>query len=194
MTDRARTDVTVTEPLYARIMGDSWSQVAPSVRSLHTADPVVPAQGHFRVERGTHLLASLLAWMLRLPQSSAVADTRLVIAARGDEEHWERTFNGRRVETRQYASDDDLAEGFGILEFRFRLHPSGGSLLYVQREAALLCGPVRLRIPAPLAPRVEAREAPAGPKQVQVEVRVVLPGIGMLIAYGGVVGIEETSP
>ena len=193
MSDRGRT-VTVPVPLYARITGDSWSEIAPPVRLMHTTVPVVRAGGQFRVERGAHPLASFLAWMLRLPQSSAAADTQLVITARGDEECWERAIGGRRLETRQYASHEDLAELFGIVEFRFRLHASGGSLLYVQREAALRCWPVRVRVPAPFAPHVEAREEPAGPTQVQVAVRVVLPGIGMLISYAGVVGIEERHP
>jgi len=61
----------------------------------------------------------------------------------------------------------------------------------VQREAAVLFGPVRLRIPAAWAPQVEAREDPAGPTRINVAVRVVLPGIGQLIAYDGLVDIED---
>jgi hypothetical protein len=194
MSHRLNSDLAATVPLYARIMGASWSQVAQPLRFLHTADPVVHAQGHFRVERGRHPLASLLAWMLRLPQPGAAVDIRLTITAGGDEERWERTIGGRRLETRQYALSEDLAERFGIVEFRFRLVASGGSLQYVQRQAALRCWPIRVRIPAALAPCVEAREGPAGPRQVQVDVRVVLPGIGRLISYAGVIGIEESQP
>ena len=110
-------------------------------------------------------------------------------------EHWQRTFNGRQLKTRQYESNtSELAEQFGVVEFRFRLDPSGGNLLYVQQEAAVLVGPVRLRIPAAWAPRVEAREDPAGPACIKVAVRVVLPGIGQLIAYDGFVDIEDLRP
>jgi hypothetical protein len=48
--------------------------------------------------------------------------TVLVVATRGDGEHWLRTFDGRRLEMRQYESrESELAERFGVLEFRFRL-------------------------------------------------------------------------
>ena len=81
-----------------------------------------------------------------------------------------------------------------MLEFRFRLAASGGSLHYVQREVAFLLGPVRLRIQASWGPRVEAREDPAGPKRVKVGVRVALPGIGPLITYDGLIDVEEPRP
>ena len=56
--------------------------------------------------------------------------------------------------------------------------------------------PVHLRIviPPPWAPRVEAREDPAGTNRVNVTVRVTLPPIGRLIAYDGSVEIEDVHP
>ena len=46
-------------------------------------------------------------------------------------EQWRRTFDDRRLDTRQYvAGNGDLAERFGLLEFRFRLAASDGSLIY----------------------------------------------------------------
>jgi hypothetical protein len=174
-------------------MGDSWTQMAEPVRSVHATDSIVRAHGHLRLEHGRHLLARFLARMLRLPRPGAAAETRLIVTARADGEHWQRTFNGRRLETRQYeSSESELAERFGVLEFRFRLDVSDGSLLYVQREAAFVFGPVRLRIPASWAPRVEAREDAAGPKRVKVHVRVAIPGVGPLIAYDGIIDVEDT--
>ena len=78
-----------------------------------------------------------------------------------------------------------------MLEFRFHLDASGGSLTYVQREAAFVFGPVRVRIPATWAPRVQAQEQPAGPKRVKVDVCVALPGVGRLIAYDGFIDVED---
>jgi hypothetical protein len=158
---------------------------------MHTTTSPVHARGDLRIEYGLHPMARLLARLLRLPHPSASADTRLVVSARGDGELWERTFDGRRFATLQCRWHDDLAERFGVLQFRFRLCVSDGSLLYVQRQAAVLCWPVRLPIPALCAPRVEAREDPAGPNRIQVEVRVLLPGIGLLISYAGIVDVEE---
>ena len=182
-------------PLYVRVIGDAWTQIAEPIRRVHASHSISRASGRLRVEDGRHFLARMLARMLRLPRPTAEAETELMVTVGPECEHWQRTFNGRHLKTRQYESNtSELAEQFGVLEFRFRLDASGGNLLYVQREAAVLFGPVRLRIPAAWAPRVEAREDPAGPTRIKVAVRVVLPGIGQLIAYDGFVDIEDLRP
>ena len=183
----------MTAPLYMRVMGDSWTQIAAPVRCVHATHSIVRAHGHLRIQHGRHPVARLLARMLRLPHPCAAAEACLIVTARADREHWQRTFNGRRLDTRQYESkESELAERFGVFELRFRLDASEGSLLYVQRGAAFLFGSVRLRIPVSWSPRVEAREDPAGPRRVQVDVRVALPGVGPLITYDGVIDVEDT--
>lgn len=182
----------MTAPLYMRVMGDSWTQLAEPVRCVHATYSIVRAHGHLRIEHGRHHLARFLARMLRLPRPSAAAETRLIVTAHAAGEHWQRTFNGRRLDTRQYeSSESEIAERFGVLEFQFHLDASDGSLLYVQREAAFRLGWFRLRIPASWAPRVEAREDPAGLKRVKIDVRVALPGIGLLITYDGLIDVED---
>jgi uncharacterized protein DUF4166 len=180
--------------LYARIIGSSWSQIAEPLRRLHTTHATVYAHGRLRIEWGVHPLARLIARMLRLPESAAAVDTQLVVTPRTDGEHWTRTFDGRCLDTVQYLSDGrDLAERFGILEFRFRLEMAGASLIYVQRDA-MFVWPIRLQIPAPWAPRVEAREDPEGPDRIHVEVRVLLPRVGVLISYSGIVQVSGRRP
>jgi hypothetical protein len=107
-------DMTVSAPLYPRVMGNSWSELAEPLRSMHTTTSPVRARGHLRIEYGLHPIARLLARLLRLPHPSASADTRLVVSARSDGEHWERTFDGRRFATLQCRWHDDLAERFGV--------------------------------------------------------------------------------
>jgi Domain of unknown function (DUF4166) len=190
----AAAEMMVTVPLYVRVMGDAWSQLAEPIRRLHAAHSIVRAHGHLRIEHGNSV-ARFLARMLRLPRAAAAAETQLIVTARADGEHWQRTFDGRRLVTRQYASSEsELAERFGLFEFRFRLDACSGSLLYVQRETALLFGPVRVRVPAQWAPRVEALEDPAGPTRVKLHVRIALPGGGLLMAYAGFIEVEDTRP
>ena len=182
----------VTVPLYVRVMGDSWVQVAEPVRLAHSTRSITRARGRLRIQHGPHYLARILAQVLRLPRSDAAADTQLTVTASREGERWQRTFNGRGFTTRQYESTaTELSERYGALEFRFRLHAPGGSLLYLQREAAVTVGGVRWRLPGRLAPHVEAREDPAGLNRVKVDVRVTLPWIGLLIAYDGIIEVEE---
>jgi hypothetical protein len=180
--------------LYARLLGSSWLQVGEPIRFAHASRPTVRGRGRLRVVHGRSHVARFLARLLRLPRASDAADTRLIVTSGADGERWLRTFDGRRLDTRQYqAGDGELAERFGVLEFRFRLEASEGSLLFRQRAVALLCGPVRLRLPSAWAPSVEAREDPTGPHQIGVHVRVALPAVGRVLAYDGTIDIEDGS-
>lgn len=179
--------------LYARLLGSSWLQVAEPVRFAHATELTVRARGRLRIEHGRSQFARLLARLLRLPRASDAAETRLVVTSRGDGEQWRRTFDDRRLDTRQYqAGEGELAERIGVLEFRFRLEASNGGLLFRQVEAAFLFGSVRLRLPAMWAPRVDAREDPAGARQIRVHVCVVLPALGPVLTYDGTITIEDT--
>lgn len=178
--------------LYARIMGSSWLQLAESVRFAHATESTICARGRLRIARGRGHVARLLASLLRLPRASDAADTRLVVTSRGDVQHWHRTFDDRCLDTRQYSiGDHELGERFGVIEFRFCLEVSEGSLVYRQVEAAVVFGSIRVRVPAAWAPRVEAREDPAGARQIGVHVRVALPALGPLLAYDGIMDFEE---
>ena len=180
--------------LYPGLLGSAWMELAEPVRAAHDSGSTVRARGRLRIAHGRGHAARWLARLLRLPRANPAADTRLVVTAGAGGERWRRTFDDRRLDTRQYrAGAGDLAERFGILEFRFRLEASQGSLIFRQVEAAVLCGTVRLKIPAACAPRVDAREDPAGARQIGVHVRVALPVVGPVLTYDGTIDIEETA-
>lgn len=179
-------------PLYERLLGSSWPQIAEPVRIFHATESPLRASGRLQIRHGRNPLTPLVVTLLRLPRASDAADTRLSVISGAGGEHWLRTFDGRRLETRQYqASESELAERFGALEFRFRLAASNGSLVYHQLEAAFLFGPLRLRFPAALAPRIDAREDPAGSRQIRIHVSVALPVLGPVVTYDGIIDIED---
>lgn len=184
----------MADPLYAHVLSDSWERLARPIRHLHDVQGSVRARGRLRVSNGQLCRARVLARALRLPRPAEAADTRLRIIARDGTEAWVRSFDGRQFSTTQHLSvERELIERFGLLEFRFGLDECGGSLLYVQRDAALRFWPVRIRLPRRCAPRIEAREDPAGPHAVNITVRAVVPGVGLVIAYDGVVTVEDAS-
>jgi hypothetical protein len=175
--------------LYERLLGSSWRQLAEPIRLAHAAESTL--RGRFRIVHGRGYVARVLAALVRLPRPSRAAETRLVIAACGDRQQWRRTFDDRHFDTWQYQTGDgELGERIGVLEFRFRLSASDGSLVFRQLEAALVLGSIRLRLPAAWAPRIEAREDPAGARQIGVRVRVVLPAVGPLLTYDGSINLE----
>ena len=191
--DNAAAMTGVIEPLYARAMGDAWFQLADPIRALHSTHATTRARGRLRVEHGPHRLCRILAGSVRLPKPAAATPTELIVAGDHRGERWQRVFGARRFETWQYqSSPSEVSERYGCLEFRFRLCASGGRLLYVQREAALRFVTRRLRLPRCLAPHIEACEEAAGPGRVSVAVSVTLPGVGVLIAYDGIIDVTET--
>jgi hypothetical protein len=178
--------------LYARLLGPSWPLAAEAIRATHAPGTTVRAHGRLRIVHGAGPLAAFLIWVLRLPRASEAADTRLTITPHAGGEEWLRTFDDRRLQTRQYeARDGALAERVGILELRFRLEVLEGSLVFRPREAALMLGPLRIPLPTGLAPAIEAREDAAGERQIRIHVRLVLPAVGPLITYEGIIHIEE---
>ena len=180
--------------LYAGVLGSAWLDLADSVRAAHAPGATLRARGRLRIAHGRGPAARWLARLLRLPRASEAAEARLVVTRDAGGEQWRRTFGDRRLDTRQYGADNgDLAERFGLLEFRFRLAALQGSLIIRQVEAALMCGPVRIRIPSAWAPSVDAREDPAGARRIRVLVRVALPVVGPVLTYDGAVDIEDTS-
>jgi hypothetical protein len=175
-----------------QVLGDYWTQAAEPIRHVHSTYSTVQAHGCLRITHGRRFVGRVIAQVMRLPSPGASVETRLIVTAHRDREHWRRTFSGRPLESWQYQSRAfEIAERFGMFEVRFELQISGGSLLYVQREAAFLFGSVRLRIPARWAPLVQAREDPAGRESIRVDVRVTLPCVGLLMAYDGVVTVGD---
>ena len=181
----------ISTALYPRLLGSAWSNVAEAVRGVHAARPVACSRGRVRVTNGPAPLARILARMLWLPRPGEAVDTRLVVNAAAGEERWVRTFDGRRFDTRQYlATGGELAERYGVFEFRFRLELSRGGIVFRQVGAALWLRHFRLRLPARCAPKVIACEEPAGDREVAVHVLVDLPLLGPVLTYDGTIAVE----
>ena len=162
------------------------------MRGAHAEDRKLRARGSLRVEHGEHLLARLIARAMRLPQPAMAAETQLVVTPAAQCEHWHRTIGRQSFESRQYAAGDgELAERFRLLEFRFDLQASAGSLIFRQLGVFLRFGFLRVRLPMRLSPTVEAREDSAGAGRTHIRVRVVAPLVGLVIGYEGEIAFED---
>jgi hypothetical protein len=175
------------------LLGDSWTDLAASVRRLHAAPVPVKATGVFRVRWGDNWLARVLARLARLPAEAEAAEVHLVVTQRGAIEEWRRSFASRPMVSWQSARPDGLlAERMGLTEMRLRLQVVDKTLTYQTEGLALCLGP-RWRLPLPnwLGPSVRAREELTG-EGLHVFVEVRLPLLGRLIGYDGMLtSIEE---
>jgi hypothetical protein len=179
--------------LYERLVGVAWREVDEPVRRLHARGTGLCGEGSFAVRRG-NFAARALARLLRLPAGGDAVRVRLAVtfAEGGRVERWHRTFEGRSFDTLQREGEGRLlSERAGPLELRFRLSVEGGALVYTQAGAGLRLGRLRVPLPRPLAPRVEARERGAGDgEDVNVYVRACAPLVGPLLSYEGCLRLE----
>lgn len=173
--------------LYPKLLGNSWCRLDQAVQRLHEPTALIHAAGVFRVHGGSCGLARLLARLARLPWAGEAVGVQLLVTARGDSEEWRRTFAGRPLVSWQSGRADGLlVEYMGLVEMRFRLQVVEGVLTYQTTGTALCVGPLRLRFPRWLGPRVTASENSTDDgTAVDVAVEVNLPWLGRLLAYEG---------
>ena len=174
--------------LYERLVGEGWGRLDEPVRRLHLC---ARGEGTFAVRRGEGRVTRVVARLLGLPPGGESVPLRLSVEPHGEGERWRRNFAGSEFVTVQGEHAGKLmAERTGPFEILFRLKAEGGALAYYQEGAFLRVRGLRVRLPRPLAPRVEARErADAG--GVRVSVRVTAPLFGPLISYEGLVRTKE---
>ena len=176
--------------LYESLLGPAWARLDPAVRLAH--DGRLNRRGTLRIAHGRGVVARILAVLLRLPRAHEAVDTTLRVTPAGDAEIWVRSFDGRRISSRQYATaDGQLAEKIGPLEFCFRLQADAGSLVFRQSDVACILGRLRLSIPDVMAPRIAAREDPAGAGAVTIQVHLTTATAGTVLTYEGLVQIES---
>ncbi|WP_417481166.1 DUF4166 domain-containing protein [Maricaulis sp.] len=173
-------------PLYQRLLGAGWGSLPPVTRALHAPDPVALFEGRADISRGSHPLARLAAGLLRLPQAGIGVPARIMVSRAGEGELLERWYQGRRFATVQGERAGLLHERFGPLRLGFRLTASPEGIDFHQQRVALWFIP----LPSWLAPRVQARErfepGVNGAEDAHLfDVRLTLPGIGLVIAYRG---------
>lgn len=180
--------------LYREVLGASWDDLGEGLRRLHAGGRVVVAEGAGRIEVGETAALRLLGRLLGFPPAAEAAPIRLEIVPAPGGERWVRHFAGVRVESWEESckrrAGDLLAETFRGVELRFRLRVEGAGLRFEQVAAGLRAGPVRIPLPARLAPRVEAHDVAVGSGEIRFAVRISLFG-RRLLGYAGAVTVRE---
>jgi hypothetical protein len=167
-------------PLYARVLGERFHALAPTLRRMHAPLRDGGAAGLARVERGRQPLARLVAALFRFPRAGEAVPVHVSFSEGPEGEAWTRDFDGRRFSSRLSQRGDLLVERFGALRFGFRLPVRDGGLEMVMARWWL--GPVPL--PLALAPKSLAREWEAEGR-FHFDVPISLPLIGLVVRYTG---------
>jgi hypothetical protein len=181
-------------PLYQRILGPAWDELAPQIRALHTVTATSSFSGRCSVVRGRNPLAWLAATLIGFPRAGADQPLRVELSREHDGERWARSSPGGSFVSRQYEGRGRsrwlVRERFGAVAVDMALLVEGGNLRYVLRRWSL-CG---VPLPLLLGPRSRALES-VEDGQFRFDVEIALPLAGLVVRYEGRLAPEKlTAP
>ncbi len=170
----------------AEVLGDAGMAVLPApLRAFHADTSPRGWEGRASVEVGLSPLARLLARVLNLPAAGedipVIVDIDDVTPPDGrSAQRWRRTFAGRRFRSILAVNPTGtLCEQFGGLRFYLDLTPSAAALGLTVTGWDFY----GLPLPKSLAPRADAHESVDAKGRFYADIRLTLPGIGLLVHY-----------
>jgi hypothetical protein len=180
-------------PLFERILGRSWQELAPQIRELHTVSDTSCFAGRCTVRRGSNLLALLIGRIMGFPKAGPEQPIRVQLSVRGNGERWVRTCGGRTFSSTQRPAELDseafIRESFGPVAVDMALLVDHSQLFYGVRGWSLF----GVRLPLALGPRSTAVESVQN-GAFKFDVVVGLPLAGLIVHYVGVLTPETKRP
>lgn len=172
-------------PLYRRYLGEEvWYALPPAIREMHDGTGTWIAEGSAVVERGSGLLARLIAFLNGFPDAGNSVPVTVRFDSDGTREIWTRTFGGKSFSSTQYQGRGRnaglICERFSPLVFGIALVPEPGGLrLAIRRWSAF-----GIPLPMFLGPKGETFErAEDGVFYFHVEIGFAWSG--PIVAYRG---------
>jgi hypothetical protein len=154
-----REPVPANASLYQSVLGTAWNDLPPAIQSMHDVSEDTAADGMASIERGTGLLARLVATLFRFPERGESVPVRVDFLVRDGREVWQRSFAGRRFTSTQEQGrgrfDGLIVERFGPFAFGLALVAEDGRLTLVLRRWTAF----GLPLPVSLSPGGHAYES-----------------------------------
>jgi hypothetical protein len=170
--------------LHSTLLAAAWPALPEALRAAHRDRPT-RLVGVATVERGRGWIARFGGWLAGLPE--AAADATLTVRLSDTpapavlQESWERRFGRSRPMTSRLRQRDGLlVERLGAATLAFQLEARDGRIHWHARSVHLF----GVRMPASWLSGIEASEFVDG-GQYAFDVRVGLPGIGLVVHYRG---------
>ncbi|HEX3163782.1 MAG TPA: DUF4166 domain-containing protein [Pseudolabrys sp.] len=172
------------QPVHRRVLGEAWMELPEPIRAMHDLRGTLVAEGRASVERGSGLLARLVAAIFRFPPATSDVLVRVTFRPVNGREIWQREFGGYRFSSTQEqgrgAFEHLLCERFGPFSFGLALVTENGRLRLIARGWRFLGIP----LPTALVPNGETYEhADDGRFNFHVEIRQRF--IGLIVRYQG---------
>ncbi len=173
----------VQPTLFEHALGDHWHQLSGPIRDLHGVQDIETFGGRAVVERGSGLMAGVLAWVLGLPRSGGDVAVTVTKIRRDHCEVWRRDFDGQVFQSvlspasRPY----HMIERFGPLSFELAL-PVEDQQMSLEVSRGWFLG---IPLPSWILPASDSREyAEDGRFHFDVALRAPFGG-GLIVRYRG---------
>jgi hypothetical protein len=177
-TDESHPDSPV---LFRRLLGRRFAALPSAVQAVHGAAEPAVSSGRAVVRAGRSTPARLMCGLLGLP-TTGHCDVEVRMSPDSGGETWTRRFGRSRFSSRLVGTRrlGVFEERFGLLRFRFELHPTSSGVIWAMTGWSLL----GVKLPRALGPRVLAR-ADQADGRYRFRVVVGHPWLGLLFAYRG---------
>ena len=134
-------------PLYRRVLGEAWDSLPAPLQTMHDVQSERTADGVAVVERGSGLLARLVAFVIGFPPAGTDIPITVSFRTRQGREYWQRNFAGHAFSSVQEQGrgrfERLLWERFGPLNFVMALVCESERLRFVITAGA--CAESRCR-------------------------------------------------
>lgn len=176
------------DTLFPTLLGNEWSQLAPSVQRLHGAGVFVRARGQADVSGANHFLTWGLRQLLGLPAPGPGQPLEVTIEREGSREIWTRDFGRRQMRSvlDRDPSTGHLREQLGPVTFRFDLRRDGDAIDWHLCGARLFGLPLPRSLLGVVLSRSGSRE-----NRYAFEIDARLPWLGQLVGYRGLLEIVD---
>ncbi|MGP0088574.1 MAG: DUF4166 domain-containing protein [Xanthobacteraceae bacterium] len=171
-------------PLYRRVLGDAFALLPSPLQAMHDVASELEANGVAQVDRGTGLLARLIARLTGFPQAGNDIPVRVAFTVRDGRETWQRTFGGHSFSSVQEQGQGAFArlvcERFGPFRFGLALLVDDGRLRLIVRRWSCFGIP----LPRALAPFGDSYEF-VEDGRFNFHVEISHPLTGLIVRYRG---------
>jgi len=173
-----------SDALFPSRLGLAFTRLDTQLQWVHSGASRT-LSGTVTVERGTSIVAKLLAALTSLPPALNIAPIGIRIEVAGDEERWKRTYAGRHVmSSTLYKDGSALVERVGPAALTFRIVERNAGMDW-QLERVSMLG---IRLPATwfqISTRVDMKQG-----RYHFLIDSSLSGVGRIVRYQGFLDVR----
>lgn len=172
------------ESLFPSRLGATFARLDPKLQWVHGGESR-DLQGTVTVERGSSLIAKILALLTSLPPALMSAPIQVQIRIEGNTEHWIRTYTGtHRMTSVLFPERDALVERVGPAALKFRIVERDGGMDWQLAKMAILSIP----LPASwfeISARVDIQNG-----HYHFLIDSAVRGVGRIVRYEGLLDVD----